>query len=194
MEFVLRGINPKLKNYFPEETYYSEYEKYIKKGVGIYFRTDIFRWYPIWNTVVKFCYPSILSDEEADNGYYDKGQVIGEEKALAIAKALERKILNGEVAMHFKELKDAITKVPPTFCSNCNGSGVQEHKIKDGRRSVNRPYLLDSTNSNRFFIKCGKCDGSGYFLNDMCIHHKYDISLLLEFLIFCQHSGGLSIQ
>jgi hypothetical protein len=194
MEFVLRGINPKLKDHYPEESYYSEYEKYIKKGVGIYFRTDEFCWIPIWYTIVKFCHPAIINDLDADRGYSDKGHTINEEKSLGIAEVMERKIISGEVAKHFKESKNKIARLPRTFCSSCDGIGVQEYKLYDGHRRVKDPYLLDTKNSDRYYVKCHVCDGSGHFLNDICTHFVYDMSMLLEFLIFCQYSGGFSIR
>ena len=76
--------------------YWDEYEKYQEANPGIYFRNNVWWGRPLWQFICDE-FPDLLDDNDVEQGSYNGGHEITEDKAMKIGIGLTAMLESGDV-------------------------------------------------------------------------------------------------
>lgn len=138
---------------------------------GIYFRSDVWSWRPLWDYVCTICH-DILDEVDQDNGHGNSGHQIDEKKAIAIAGRIDLFIKNGDAHNFSIERLETLEDMPDEECSHCEGTGKRDDKYVKGQ--------------------CNACQGKGS-VRPFDTNYLFDLENLEWFGKFCEQSGGFEI-
>lgn len=93
-----------------KDEYFKYKDIYEEENPGVYFRNNVWWWYPLWKFIVLYC-DNILSDKDIRSGTYNNGHIISKTKSKRIASRLRRLLKEGVVdtyiAQYEKENKES---------------------------------------------------------------------------------------
>jgi len=197
MGFDLSGINPKINKKFsprynkilkeygkngyldwnkeiPEKVkneFFQLQDEYQSNNRGVYFRANVWYWRPLWEYVCDVC-DDILTEEDMEQGTYNDGHEIDNDKALDIANRLESLHKDGTNLKHQIEREVYLKNLAKVDCTTCNGTGQRNDEYVKG--------------------DCNGCEGQGK-RESWESHYPFEADFVLEFAQFCKQSGGFSI-
>ena len=180
MGFDIYGIQPSHSPVpdFPSGGSDKEKEAYYawRDGTdGAYYRQSVWGWRPLWEFVCIAC-DGIVTDKDANNGWYNGGHKISKTKTKRIAAKIRRLVKNGFVDKYVETRNKVINAMPNEDCEICDGTGKRTKPPKTGAGD----------------IKCNGCDGKGHKRPWVNMYHL-DKETVIEFGEFCEHSGGFKI-
>ncbi len=122
MGFDLHGLQPQENTKKPEiliehptgwliedeaiqKEWYNAYEKWKNENSGIYFRSNVWWWRPLWMYVCSSC-EDILTDKDITRGTYNDGHKISKTKSKKIAARLRKLIKNSDVKIYAAHHED----------------------------------------------------------------------------------------
>ena len=134
-----------MDNFSDEERkeYHKQYDEHHDDNPGIYFRNNVWWWRPLWDFVAYVC-EDFLTEKDLQGGSYNDGYEISEDKALKIAKRLEKAVKNG-IADDYSDMIKSRHKIQA------------KSKDKDVKFMSNYPY--DVENVERFALFCKESGG-----------------------------------
>ncbi len=93
-----------------------------------YFRNTIHRWPGLWEYVTHHC-GDILSKKDIEEGEWNNGYHIVEEKSLRMAQRLEALLHQGKVAEYEMAKRRFLDSLPLEQCSVCCGTGQVKNRL-----------------------------------------------------------------
>ena len=137
-----------------------------KSKKGEYFRNNVWWWRPLAEYVMLNCNVNDFAEWGFNNGH-----LVEETEALDIADKLDELIASRETAKYAREYRAMLKKLPKEKCDLCNGTGVRNDKIVQG--------------------KCNGCVKG--FRDNFAIHYPFSVENVRNFSKFCRDSGGFTI-
>ena len=122
MGFDLYGMKPNVKEPAPELPSFKaednqetkdareRYWQWEKNNPGVYFRSNVWFWRPLWYFVTRIC-DDILTERDVEGGSSNDGHKINKTKSEKIAKRLYSMLDNGEVAEYEKGYKEHLNSL-----------------------------------------------------------------------------------
>jgi len=167
-------IYPKSDDSEKKEKYFAERQKFEKNNPGHYFRNNVWWWRPLWEFICDVAAKDILTLEDAERGCYNDNWLIGKTKAKRIAKNIYKLHEVGAIKKYKEEREKFLDKLPEVECNSCDGSGYRN---------------MDDSNVSTV---CTTCKGKGK-REDFDTNYPFDVENVIDFAIFCEHSGGFRI-
>ena len=176
------------KKDFPEKVkskYFKLKDKHHYNNPGIYFRSNVWWWRPIWQYVSLFC-DDFLSVKDIAAGHSNDGETICKTKALKIASRFNRTDRDGTMDAWVKIHKDEYKK-----------GKKHNDKIQKELRKITKECIKAVKDDNivpadfpepfktRWQNKYNEKDWNG--------NYPTSKEALLEFSQFCKESGGFDI-
>ncbi len=147
---------------------------------GEYFRNNVWAWRPLWNYVCNEC-SEILTEEDMENGCYNGGHEISEEKAILISEKLFELIEVKETKKYEISHTSRLKSLPLEDCTLCNGTGIRNDDVVKGScNSCNTEYTKEQG------IPIGK-------KKSFQCSYPFDTDNVKAFANFCKESGGFVI-
>ena len=200
MGFDLSGLKPQENTKKPEilikhpigwqiedeaiqKEWYNAYEKWKNENPGVYFRSNVWFWRPLWMYVCCSC-EDILTDKDMHSGSFNDAHIISKTKSKRIAARLRRLIKELDVklfaAHHEEERKKAVehNKKIQDLIEDLN-ERVKEQYGDIVPKDYPEPHKTDWDNLQ----DQKKWEGN----------YPFDEELVKEFETFCEQSGGFAI-
>ena len=165
---------PKSNNFQDKEKYFEEMQKYERDNPGFYFRNSVWHWRPLWEFICDLPGKNVLTLEDAERGQFNDNWLIGKTKAKKIAKNIYTLHEKGAIEEYKKQREQFLKELPPVECNICDGSGYR------------------NLNDSNVSTVCNGCKGKGEREN-FDTNYPFEVENIIDFAIFCEHSGGFRI-
>jgi uncharacterized protein YlaI len=200
MGFDLHGIQPQENTKKPEilikhsigwqiedesiqKEWYNAYEKWKNENPGVYFRSNVWYWRPLWMYVCTSCH-GMLTEKDISKGQFNDGHTISKTKSKRIAARLRKLLKNLDVriyAAHFEEerqkAEDHNKKIE--ILIDALKERVKEQHGDIVPKDYPEPHKTDWDNLQAE----KKWEGN----------YPFDEEHVKEFAEFCEQSGGFQI-
>ena len=138
---------------------------------GEYFHSNVWWWRRLWEFT---CDVAELDDKLRKDGHSNGGAGLGKKDALAVAKALRKKLADGTVDDYERCFWEAVKNAPDVDCEYCNGTG---------KRVFN-----DGSEGNCAYLSC-----RGGKVKPSWTNFPFKREVVEEFAGFLAHCGGFNI-
>ena len=142
---------------------------------GIYFRSNVWYWHPLW-ACLEDLYPNITS--KVPDAHSNSGDGLGPKDSITLAKLLKTDLDNGIIEKYIESYKQAVAALPQLDCPYCDGLGV-----RTWQQELAEP-ITKTCNACNGTLKVAPHDASYYM----------DLDLMKEFQVFLQNCGGFQIH
>ena len=184
------GLNPKIKpgttkpkmpdfktlDEEERQEYFESVEKYEADNPGVYFRSNIWWWRPIWQYTCDLMH-DVFDDEEIAGGSVNSGYQITADKTAVLADRLGMAIEENAHHMYERDYKYMQKSLPKVKCEICEGKGMRQYE-----RNENITELAP----------CNACNGTK-LQDDWRTKYPFDAETIESFYNFVKNSGGFQI-
>ena len=158
-------------------SYFDAVYEYETNNPGVYFRSNIWGWRPLWQYACDLM-DTEFNEEDIAGGSVNSGYAITSDKALVLSSRLQTAIEINAHHMYERDYKAMQDALPQVECEICDGVGMRQYE-----RDENVTELAP----------CNACEGTK-LRDDWRKSYPFDAEFVEEFARFVKHSGGFEIR